>query len=288
MINNSIRIAVRSTYDIQKQRISTGNRIAAIFKEYLGIEPGEKFENADEDAKKVLKQVKDDYDLVCEGYAEKLNKRNFKPTKLITTWAEFELISSYFDLLQTEKLFFKALEASIESVPIYTEYLKDIYGVGPAMAGVLISEIDIEKTTYVSSLWKYAGLDVAEDGRGRGRYKEHLIDREYVNKKGEVKTKKSITFNAFLKTKLYVLGTSFLKQNPEKCKYRVIYDNYKHRLQNRPDCKDYTKAHIHNMAIRYAIKIFLQDLWVVWRKMEGLPTPDPYREAKLGMPPHHF
>jgi hypothetical protein len=36
------------------------------------------------------------------------------------------------------------------------------------------------------------------------------------------------------------------------------------------------------MAIRYTIKIFLQDLWLKWRELEGLPVSAPYHEAILG------
>lgn len=38
-----------------------------------------------------------------------------------------------------------------------------------------------------------------------------------------------------------------------------------------------------NMAIRYMIKMFLKDLWVAWRTLEGLPVTPDYAEAKLGM-----
>ena len=46
------------------------------------------------------------------------------------------------------------------------------------MAGVLISEFDIHRARYPSSMWKYAGLDVARDGRGRSRKAEHLVEVE--------------------------------------------------------------------------------------------------------------
>jgi len=70
------------------------------------------------------------------------------------------------------------------------------------MAGVLISEIDIHKSRYPSSLWRYAGLDVAEDGKGRSRHKEHLVPIEYVDKDGNPAVRQGITYNPFLKTKL--------------------------------------------------------------------------------------
>jgi hypothetical protein len=46
------------------------------------------------------------------------------------------------------------------------------------------------------------------------------------------------------------------------------------------------KQHRHQMAIRYIVKIFLIDLHVAWRQMEGLPLSQPYHVAKLGMRDH--
>jgi hypothetical protein len=54
------------------------------------------------------------------------------------------------------------------------------------MAGVILSEIDITKAEYPSSLHKYAGLDVAGDGQGRSRKKEHLEESDYIDKDGAV------------------------------------------------------------------------------------------------------
>jgi hypothetical protein len=202
------------------------------------------------------------------------------------------------------------------------------------MAGVITSEIDITKCPTISSLWKYAGLDVvmhdvstksknpdkideiissgqpyvlgeSEDGKreisygdgiktytngdhyiepvyeGRSRKENHLVPKEYVNRKGEITKTKGITFNPFLKTKIIgVLGTSFLRSGGHD---KVTYDEYKHRLKSSFEHKDKTDGHQHNMAIRFMIKMFLLDMWRVWRELEGLPVPETYQEAIL----HH-
>ncbi len=119
------------------------------------------------------------------------------------------------------------------------------------------------------------------------------MERTYQSKSGEEKTKMSITFNPFLKTKLIgVLGPSFLRSANER--YRAIYDNYKHRMEHhavyglvRDGIKDdngrvvASKGHRHNMAIRYMVKQFLLDLYCEWRRIEGLPPTQTYAEAKL-------
>jgi hypothetical protein len=38
----------------------------------------------------------------------------------------------------------------------------------------------------------------------------------------------------------------------------------------------FTDSHIHRMARRRMIKIFLEHLWVRWRESEGLPAGEPW------------
>lgn len=287
-----IRPLVRGVYDFQQLRIQMGNRLAANFKSKLGQKPGETEEDSlSSDAAEVLEKLRLSYKLLGTAVAEfkkaaKAGKEKEDPAifhgdELIENISEFVLVEQYLDLEDQEKRAFKRLHATLAHFPIFTDYLSKIKGIGPAMSAVIISEIDIHKSKYVSSIWKYAGLDVAPDGAGRSRRAEHLIDREYINAKGEPAVRKSITFNPWLKTKLIgVLASSFLRAGNEK--YRKIYDDYKHRLENHDKHKEKTKGHRHDMALRYMIKIFIIDLYANWRKMEGLEVAPTYQEAKLG------
>jgi hypothetical protein len=197
---------------------------------------------------------------------------------------ELVLVDQYMTLEKDEAKHFRQLGKVLEDFSVYTDFLKDVKGVGPAMAGVIISEIDISRAKYSSSIWKYAGLDVASDGKGRSRKAEHLEESEYVASDGTTKTKKGITFNPFLKTKLVgVLGSAFLRAGKVNNPYRDIYDNYRHRLDNNPAHDEKSKGHKHNMAIRYMIKMFIIDLYVAWKECEGQEVFVPYHEAKLGL-----
>jgi hypothetical protein len=111
-----------------------------------------------------------------------------------------------------------------------------------------------------------------------------LVESTYLDKEKKEQTKMGISFNPFLKTKLVgVLGSSFLKQSAVKCPYRKIYDDYKHRLENSPAHVEKSKGHRHSMAVRYAVKRFLADLYVAWRTLEGLPVANEYSVDKLGI-----
>lgn len=288
MNRSMLRAMVRGAYDLQKLRVQSGLRIVAAFKVTLGQMPGKSEEELSEEAESLLKDLRKEYDRITDALTEsgkkRITKEFFSGYKLISGETEYSLIQEYVRLLLAEEQQFRDIGKALKEFPIWTQFLEGVRGVGPAMAGVIISEIDISKAQYPSSLHKYAGLDVADDGKGRSRKKEHLVQVEYTDKDGRPATRNGITFNPFLKTKLVgVLGSSFIKLGGH---YREIYDGYKNRLQNRPDMSEESKGHIHNMAVRYMIKIFLIDLHRHWRELEGFEPTVPYHVAKLGLRDH--
>ena len=292
-----LRTMVRGAYDLQKLRIQMGNRIVGNFKVKLGQQPGHTEEEIDAEGKNALKAMRTAYAKITDGVARFPAAKSFTGDGVISSYTELCLIGQYIDLDREEKKHFRRLKSVLEEFPIYTTWLEKVAGVGPAMAGVIVSEIDIHKGRYPSSLWAYSGLDVAGDGRGRSKRAEHLVEREYTDREGKPARRQGITFNPFLKTKLVgVLGPSFLKVGPEKSPYAQLYYDRKYRLENHrvygtanEDAKDdkghkvTSKLRRHNMAIRVIVKQFLADLYNAWRPLEGLNVAPPYSEAKLGM-----
>jgi len=268
-----IRQAVRGAYDLQKLRIQMGNRIAMSWLTKLGHEPGAKLTDLTDEDKKILDQLRFEYKKLTDGFVEFPTKSQFQKRlasldkSMISSYAELSLVRTYLDMSRKEEEGFKILKCFVEESPVWSEYLVNVKGCGAAMAAVLLSEIDIARAGSPSMLYKYAGLDVAEDGRGRSRRKEHLVDVTYTDKDGAEQTRKSITFNPFLKTKLLgVLAPCFLKAGGH---YGDKYREYKHRIETDPKHAEKTKGHRHNMAMRYCVKMFLLDLWLWWRAFEG-------------------
>lgn len=276
---DSLRTLVRSAYDLQKLRIQMGNRICENFRNKLGLKPSSK-EESDDEAKTLLDDLRSRYKKLTDGVVRFPRRATFKGDGVITAYTELTLLSEYVELEASEARQFRRLTGTLEDFPIYNNFLSEVRGCGPILSGVIIAEIDIAKARYPSSVWAYAGYDVAGDGKGRSRRKEHLIQRAYTNKNGEEAERASITFNPFLKTKLYMLGTCFVRSGGP---YRKIYDDYKHRLESSPRWAEATKAHRHDAAIRYAIKRFLVDLYKAWRPLEGLDVAPEYSVAKLGI-----
>lgn len=307
-----LRTLVRGAYDLQKLRIATALRVVGNFKSRLGIKPGQKEEDADltDEAEKFLDTIRASYRLITTGIARNRllpTPDAFRGDSIISEFTDLVLVHNYFQLESTEKAQFRRFEDVLQGFKVYRDYLANQTGVGPAMAGILISEINIRNTPKISNLWSLAGLDVAPDGRGRSWRPEHRIQRQYRAKDGTMKERDSVTYSPLLKTKLVgVLGTSFLRTHSP---WADIYYNYRHRLEsdpNRPklnplkNAKDaafvraeqaagrnpyagrWTPGRIHRASIRYMVKMFLADYWLHWRQFEGLPVTLPYHEAVLG------
>lgn len=221
---NNLRIAVRVYYDNQAMRITMGNRLKIT----------------------------------------KAGDKQTIPEEQKETWflkdKDREFFQSLYDEFSSrEKEVEKYLKKELEEYPIYTNYLKQVKGVGVLMASVIISEYDIRIAETVSKMWAFTGLVPGRD---------KLI-------KGE-----KASFNKRLRAKMCgVLGPSFLKCNSP---YREYYDNMKARYENEERWKDETSLHRHRAATRYMIKMFLKDLYVAWREIEGLPVREPYAEEYLG------
>ena len=171
------------------------------------------------------------------------------------------------EVVEMEQAIEKQISKEVHEHPLWKAFLKHVKGCGEVMSAVLISEINIHMAKAVSNIWSFAGLAPGKDRKEKG---------------------KKCPYNQFLKAKLCgVLGSGFLKANSD---YRVYYDNMRKRLEAKdwgepsknPTKKDNPKAgHQHNAANRYMVKMFLKDLYIAWRTLEGLSVRKPYQEEYL-------
>jgi len=158
-------------------------------------------------------------------------------------------------------------------------------------------ERGIQAFPNVSKFWKYFGLHT-ENGRAPRRQRgKKLGTNEFL---------KMMVLGRFVPTiiKLGAKGIRskyydlYLKMREEyRAKYSIALKDF--RLCPRwKECEELLKkkaerlgrkmkeppclAHIDAMAKRYVGKEFVKDLWVNWRKIEGLHVTPTYAEAKLG------
>ncbi len=215
------------------------------------------------------------------------------------------------NLQEAEDEALKDVAAHLATMPAYMKILAEKpkwKGIGPTLAGVLLSEIDITRCETVSALWRYAGLapqparrckkcqdtvvsTKSSVGSGMKVFKHQynrkekcsvgnliIKDLTYESAAAERPTKgEKLHYNSFLKTKLVgVMGPCLLKADSP---WRKFYDDYKHRLKSAG--KGMSDGHQNAMANRYMVKMLLQEFWIQWRTLEGLPVRESYQEQYL-------
>jgi len=298
-----IRHLVDLYYDIQEVRKAADNRLREISKN--------------------IEEAREDDQIRIEDHAELEHA--------LDKYIEDHLNPRHLETLEEEIQ--HRLDKELETVEIYTEFLENVKGISMTLGAGLVAYLDPEKAPYPSSFWKFCGMH-PEGAKGRSR--------------GE-----KIEYNPFMKTHVWKVGDSFVKQRTPK--YRPMYDKAKveeneklnepldfpHngsllstqspemkreemvelaegkgldvsdlkkveiakaiRTANAEKCPDYEECmkdlkekadragrsvkipscrdHIDKRARRKMVKEFLKDLWIEWRRLEGLEVRKPYHEA---------
>jgi len=192
-------------------------------------------------------------------------ERDAKAKKIKIDPNEIEKLHNYHkQLLTQEKALFSEIRKIVTPHPVWQAWLRYVTGIGPSLAGSILSIIEtpsekygqgIAKFATISKLWAYAGF-----------------------KPGQKRTRgKKLDYNPFLKTTCYKLGVQFIKQGKG---YRDVYDHARAYYARRSP--DFPLGKQHLMALRKTVKLFLSHLWLVWRELEGLPVSKPYALEKGG------
>lgn len=157
-----------------------------------------------------------------------------------------------------EKHFTRGMTAALKAVdhPMRAALLS-VHGVGPVTAAMLLARLDPTKAQYASSVWKFFGLA----GATKNRYKEGV-------KGGGSPQDRSVLYN-WSQTQVKL-----------RTPYRKVYDD--RRAKTNGDEKWRSDMHRHMDASRVMTKMFLSHVWEVYRRLDGLPVPDPYALAALG------
>lgn len=166
------------------------------------------------------------------------------------------------DLKEIEKNIKSYCAKRLKEYPIYTDWLKDVKGIGPVLAsGLLAYIITPKRFENPSNLWAYAGL--------------HVIDGKAAKRKAGEKS----NWNTKLKTLCWLVGESFVKQKKAN-KYRELYDRFRAFYDEK--FPDESKGHCYAMAKRKTVKVFLANLWEEWMTLEGEEPKKPYVIDRLG------
>ena len=232
-------------------------------------------------------------------------------------------------------------------------WLREVSGVGPALAATFEAYLDVKKGQHASSFQSYCGLNdhskpwyskeqakafvkkameecetkeindeviirVSADTKWAVEFlQEHCMDKELLEKTGEVKYSKTelekaitiLPFNRNLKTACWKLGDTFVKNANRKSMYGKIYQQRKAYELAKNDKGDYAEFaalclqkknytgdtrktyesgklplnHIEQRARRYAVKMFISHYFeACYRYTYGVPAERPYAIEHLG------
>jgi hypothetical protein len=285
MNNNTLRFLVKTYYDYQLMRVRIDNR---------------------------LQKKKD-------GEQQKINeKTNYESKVEDDPLSSMNLDEISGGAKINEDNILKQIETAVKSHPLWEPFFEGVKGCGILMAAVCLSEFDIYKANNVSKMYAFAGLS---PGMTRGRKwnakKTEIILSDTMVRQDRRTPGFLCPYNQMLRAKLIgVLGSGMIKA---KSPYSKIYydlhvpEKYrkdKEAMEKRPELagrygrldiseemtietkkggkvealpwKDCSDAHRNRAAIRKMIKIFLYDLYIAWRTIEGLPVRNLYEEEYLG------
>lgn len=192
-----------------------------------------------------------------------------------------------------------SMTRTLRGIPIYQQFLKHVFGCGPVVAAYLVADIDIRKAEKISNLRRYCGLAV--------------IDGHLERRSGAPKAIGGTgTYNAEIRTRIYqmfaAMRTNAAKSSAEApagktSKYLKVWTDYKHRMQHSERVVDRkvspkdglvdgkivngagktvsARGLINSTGWHKAADVFVEDLYIVWRALEGLPVWPSYYTAKL-------
>lgn len=165
-------------------------------------------------------------------------------------------------LLEFENDLEKQIVRQLKHLPVWTEVLEPVIGIGPRLAARMISQIiDINHFPKLSGFTKYGGWHVMQNGRPRAA--------SFI--RGE-----SAQFNQLLRMGYWLFGGQIVRNNSQ---FRWYYDKYKAERQallGTVICQDkkgkdlkMSKAWLEARARRYAVSKFIKYLWFGWWELHG-------------------
>lgn len=173
-----IRCLISNVYDLQKLRISAGNRITTSFYISLGINPSEKLDTAEDGNKKFIDRLRQEYVKIADGVIAEgmtvnksiktLNKREDTALSLIRSDVDYNLVDSYMKLVESEESAIKVLDKYVKAHPMWKAFFEPIKGCGTLMSAVMLAYLDPYKARHVSSFFRYCGLDTVQDEDSEG------------------------------------------------------------------------------------------------------------------------
>lgn len=199
----------------------------------------------------------------------------------------------------------KLMEERLAQHPAWP-WLKRVRGIGPTLAGKLVSRLDVTRAETPSSFWAYCGLATVPGVEYRcatcglsGSFPErYRVSGQHVELGGTRPCPGEMTrvagpdrgvrvaqpkpgrgekasYDRHAKKTCYLIGTSFLRSGGE---FERFYRRERKKLDETR--RGWAEGRKHLTALRKTEKLFLAQLWIVWRQALDLPITRPYAQAQ--------
>jgi hypothetical protein len=175
----------------------------------------------------------------------------------------------------------RAMTKLLRGVPIYDEFLSKVDRIGgPVTSAYLVAMVKIKRVSTVSQLIRYCGFATGADGKSERRSSgpKYAPDGSRTDAGG--------TYNAELKIAL-VVAFMMARQGTgkkKKSKYLRRWDEAKQSALTLPNARlerVMKPGEADDKGRRKATDLFLWDLYVMWRTLEGLSIrPDKYSAVR--------
>lgn len=208
------------------------------------------------------------------------------------------------ELEKTKGKLSRKIEKAISAWPVWEEWLININGIGPAIAGKLIL---LYYYKFIPVCEKCGGELQRQDGecglicsecgkkaKGEGVLKYKIAARDFptISKwwaylgmhtvdgvKPKRKKGQQANWSTPGRTLCYMIADQFNRKKEDDF-YKAFFLERKRRHERKHP--DWSKGHRHNAAGNETAKLFLAHFWQVAREIDGLHTSQPYSGAIMG------
>jgi hypothetical protein len=178
----------------------------------------------------------------------------------------------------------RGMTRELKRLPIYNVFLSKVAGMGPVLAAYLACIVDIRMATKPSSLKRFCGAvpdkDTGRLEKAKALTKEELAENKRRRDAGESNVP-GRHYCQDIRTELFKWQGQLLKEGvrdgvvARPNKYLTAWIDFKRGREEEP-------GKGHRKGAWRATGIMLDDLYMVWRAIEGLPCWPDWYAAKLG------
>jgi hypothetical protein len=185
---------------------------------------------------------------------------------LLSNHAKETLINTAKELGSDRTKYERAMKEQLKKVPLYEVLLKNVHGCGIVTAAYLCALLDPVRGVKTSNVVRYCGLAIDPD---TGRL-ERLVA-------GKVRK-----YNPTMRTVLFCMFSSLWRVSARDKVTSKYLDIWRGKVRSYEHHADGPRKGGHKAGWHTAARVFLEDVYLVLRSLNGLPVWPSFNASKLG------